>query len=232
MPKPEPEPLPIAEFEPQIKGLIDQLFFANLHFQIGTGLRKSWCEYFPEIRQAHVFWESTIRAHDTMAVIGLCRVYDNTRAADTQCLTLRRFVTTVEANPSVFQESEFRKRLEENPHVESLSQRLPKLDVNQIKTDKALCGDDQSVKNLCKLRNKVIAHLDYEYAIGKEKDYFKSHPLPYPDIQRLITQGFDILNRYSGIFIATIHSDLLASRQDQDYLVVLEALKKLRPNDE
>jgi len=77
-----PKPLPIAEFEPQIKGLIDQLFNANLHFQIGTGLRNSWREYYPEIIQAHVFWEYTIHAHDTMAVTGLCRVYDNTKTAD------------------------------------------------------------------------------------------------------------------------------------------------------
>jgi len=220
------------EFEPQIKGLIDQLFIANLHFQIGTGLRKSWREYYPEFIQAHVFWHYTIHAHDTMAVLGLCRVYDNTKIADKTCLTLRRFITTVEANPSVFQESEFRKRLEKNPHVDYLSQRLPKLDANQIKADKAFCDDDLSVKHLRKLRSNVIAHLNYEYAIGKEKDYSKSHPLPYPDIQKLVDQGFGILNRYSGIFIATTHSARLASQQDQDYLEVLKSLRKLRPPDE
>ena len=106
-------PLPITEFEQQIRGLVDQLFTANLHFQIGTGLRKSWREYYQELVQAHVFWEYTIHAHDTMAVSGLCRVYDNTRAADRRCLTLRRIIATVKANPSVFEQAEFRKRLEQ-----------------------------------------------------------------------------------------------------------------------
>ncbi len=173
----KPKSLPIAEFEPQIKGLIDHLFTANLHLQIGTGLRKSWREYYTEVIQAPVFWQYTIHAHDTMAVLGLCRVYDDTRAADDKCLTLRRFIRTVEANPSVFQESEFRKRLEKNPHVDYLSQRLPKLDANQIKADKAFCDGDP-VNHLRKLRSNVIAHLNYEYAIGKEKDYSNSHPLP------------------------------------------------------
>src|SRR5439155_24063293 len=97
---PKAGPLPIAEFEPQLKGLIDQLFIANLHFQIGTGLRKSWREYYREVIQAPVFWQYTIHAHDTMAVLGLCRVYDDTKAADDKCLTLRRLILTVQANPT------------------------------------------------------------------------------------------------------------------------------------
>ena len=193
---PKPKALPVSEFEPQIKGLVDQLFYSNLHFQIGTGLRESWREYYKEIVPAHVFWQFTIHAHDTMAVLGLCRVFDSTKVADKSCLTLRRFITTVEANPSIFQESEFRRRLAKNPHVESLSQNLPKLDANQIKTDKLFCDSNASVKHLQKIRNNIIAHLNYDYAIGKDKDWIKANPLPYLDIQNLIRHGFHILNRY------------------------------------
>jgi len=225
------KPLPIAEFEPQIKGLIDQLFFSNLHFQIGTGLRESWREYYKEIVGSHVFWQFTIQAHDTMAVLGLCRVYDGSKIADKKCLTLRRFITTVETNPGIFKESEFRKRLEKNPHVESLSRQLDKLDGNRIKMDKAFCDDDKSVKHLHELRNNVIAHLNYEYAIGKNKNWSKSNPLPYSDIKKLISQGFDIVNRYSGIFIANTHTDRLMSKQDEDYLEVLKSLRKLRSQE-
>lgn len=223
-----PKPLPIADFEPQIKGLIDQLFFSNLHFQIGTGLRESWREYFNEINRSHVFWKFTIQAHDMVAVLGLCRVFDNTKIADKTCLTLRRFITTVEANPHIFQESEFRRRLEKNPHVESLSQQLQKLDASQIKKDKAFCDDDAFVKHLRTYRNNRIAHLNYEHAIGKDKNWSNSNPLPYSEIQRLINQGFEILNRYSGIFVANTYSQRLVSREDQDYLEVLKSLRKLR----
>jgi len=226
------DPLPIAEFEQQLRGLVDQLFAANLHFKIGSGLRKSWREYYEELVQAHVFWQYTIHAHDTMAVLGLCRVYDNTRAADQRCLTLRRIIATVEANPRVFEQAEFRKRLEQNPHVDYLSQRLPRLERNQVEADIEFCDKDESVKALVALRNKLIAHADYEYSIGKEKDYSKSHPLPYEDIQRLIDRGFEIVNRYSGIYIAKTHSDRLASQQDQDYLEVLRALRKAALNCE
>jgi AbiU2 len=227
---PTPEPFPIAEFEPQIKGLIDQLFYANLHFQIGTGLRQSWREYYPEIIQAFVFWQYTIQAHDTMAVLALCRVYDNSRVADKQSLTLRRFITTVENNPTVFHATEFRKRLANNPSVNSLSQRLQPPHAAQIAKDKANC-EDQRVKDLCDRRNKLIAHSDYDFTIGKNKDYYNKHPLPYSDIQLLIDRGFDILNRYSGIFIACTHSQRLASQQDQDYLKVLKSLRQLTPRE-
>ena len=81
------------------------------------------------------------------------------------------------------------------------------------------------------LRNKLIAHADY-YSVGKEKDYSKSHSLPYEDIERLIDRGFEIVNRYSGIYIAKTHSDRLASQQDQDYLEVLRALRKAALNRE
>jgi hypothetical protein len=114
------EPLPIAQLEQQLKGLIDQLFAANLHFKIGSGLRKSWREYYEELVQAHVFWKYTIHAHDTIALLGLCRVYDKTRAANQRCLTLRRIIATVEANRRVFEPAEFRKRLQQNPHVDYL----------------------------------------------------------------------------------------------------------------
>jgi len=222
------KPLPISEFEPQIKGLIDQLFFSNLHYQIGTGLRESWREYYQEVVPSHVFWQFTIQAHDTMSVLGLCRVYDNTKFANKTCLTLRRFISTVEANPDVFQESEFRKRLEKNPHIDSLAQRLPKLDPNQIEADKEFCDSDAMVKHLRKYRSNMIAHLNYEYAVGKDKDWSKSNPIPYSDIKKLIKQGFEILNRYSGIFVANTHSERLVSKQDEDYLEVLKSLRRLR----
>jgi hypothetical protein len=218
-------PLPIAEFEQHVNALVNQLFTANLHFQIGTGLRESWREYYQELIQAHVFWEYTIHAHDTMAVLGLCRVYDKTRVAAWESLTLRRLIETVKANPNVFEQAEFRKRLGQNPHVDYLSQRLPKLDADQIESDIEFCDNDLSIKELFLLRNKLIAHADYEYSIGKEKNYSKSHPLPYEDIQRLIDRGFEIMNRYSGIYIATTHSDRLASQRDQDYVEVLRALR-------
>jgi hypothetical protein len=221
-------PLPIAEFEQHVNALVDQLFTANLHFQIGTGLRESWREYYQELIQAHVFWEYTIHAHDTMAVLGLCRVYDKTRVAAWESLTLRRLIETVKANPNVFEQAEFRKRLGQNPHVDYLSQRLPKLDADQIESDIKFCEHDALIEELHVLRNKVIAHADYEYSIGKEKDCSRSHPLPYEDIQRLIDCGFKIVNRYSGVYIARTHSDRLASRQDQDYLEVLRALRAVR----
>jgi hypothetical protein len=239
----EPNPLPIAEFKGQIKGLIDQLFIANLHFQIGTGLRKSWSEYHPEIVQAPVFWEYTIHAHDTMAVLALCRLYDNTKCADKRSLTLRRFLATVERRLAFFQKRELQKRLAKNVHLNYLSQLLKLPDANQLKTEKDHCApikidndlckqikmdkdlcEDKLVHDLIKLRHRVIAHLDYDYAVGKEKDYFKSHPFPYPAIQDLIERGFEIVNHYSE----TTHSARLASNQDQDYLEVFKSLGKLR----
>ena len=201
---------------------------ANLHFQIGTGLRKSWRDYYQEIVEAHVFWQYTIRAHDTMAMLTLCRTYDRTRFGDTKCLTLPRFIATVETNPEIFAKDEFRKRLEQNnnPHVEYLVQRLSTLDSEQVAKDKAFCDQD-AVKRLQTFRNKVIAHSDYEYSMGAQKDFSALNPFPFDDIQKLIDGGFQIVNRYSGLYVATTHSERIASREDQDYLNVLKALKRL-----
>ena len=62
-------------------------------------------------------------------------MYDKTTAANQRCLTLRRIIATVDANRRVFEPAEFRKRLQQNPHVDYLSQRLPTLDAKQIEAD-------------------------------------------------------------------------------------------------
>src|SRR5580700_6628591 len=107
-------PFPDDDFEQQLKGLFDELFSANVHFQIARGLQKNWREYYGELVRAHVFWVYTIHAHDTVAVVRLCRIYDLTKSGETSGLTLPRLIATVQADPKVFDKPDFRDRIEED----------------------------------------------------------------------------------------------------------------------
>jgi len=104
-------------------------------------------------------------------------------------------------------------------------QRLPRLERNQVEADIEFCDKDESVKALVALRNKLIAHADYKYSIGKER-IIQITSLAVRRYTAIVDRGFEIVNRYSGIYIAKTHSDRLASQQDQDYLEVLRALRK------
>jgi hypothetical protein len=72
-------------------------------------------------------------------------------------------------------------------------------------------------------RNNFYAHRSRDHAIDAEA-FVKKYPLSMSEIQRLLANGVEIVNRYSNLFIATHHSTNIVGRDD--YLQLLKAVRQ------
>ncbi len=81
---------------------------------------------------------------------------------------------------------------------------IGELDLAQLDRDITFSSNEnEKVKNLNTWRDRVIFHND-ERELFRQKPFEDEHPPP--DIEMLIDQGFQILNRYSQFFDTTVYS--------------------------
>jgi hypothetical protein len=209
----------------EIDVLQRDVFRAKVHFDIFKGLMEAWPEYNPEIRNSPCFWNFTMQAHIDAVVAGLCRIYDGNRVA----LQLTRFLEeSVKKNPNLFSKAAFEARLKGQAHrdVEGLAKYPRSLNYEQLTKDLWFCSDENPlVKTLRLWRKNIVAHFNYAEAVNQAEPFHKRHPLPFADIQKLIDEAFSIVNSYSSLFRASIHSTEFASKQHTDYLFVLKSLR-------
>jgi len=209
----------------EIDSLQRDVFYAKVHFDIFNGLRNSWSEYIREIQNSPCFWDFTMRAHIDARVIRLCRIYDE----DGSAFHLTRFLEeSIRKNPNLFSEEAFRKRLknETNRDVGTLAKYRRNLNPEQLKKELWFCSNHNPlVKNLREWRNNMVAHFNYNEAINQSEPFHKRHPLLFEHIQELIDEAFSIVNHYSSLFRASVHSTEFASKQHTDYLFVLNSVK-------
>jgi hypothetical protein len=210
----------------QIKALHNQLFNAKVHFDLYMGLAKAWRgKHNREMRDSPIFWQFTMRAQINTAVSYLCRVYDTDAAA----LQLPRFLETVEKSASEFCESEFRRRHQANPNVESLAKYPRNISLKSLEQDREFCSESNPlVANLMRWRNNFLAHFNYREAVLERDPIHKRHPLPLEHIKILIDGGLAILNRYSALLDEITYGNQIASQQGSDYSDVLKALRLAR----
>src|SRR5271170_859538 len=82
------------ELEKQIKTLQNELFVADVQFELQVGLRKAGPDFEKAFRVSPLFWNYTFDAHIGMVVLRLCRIY----YADENTLSLPIFLKNIESN--------------------------------------------------------------------------------------------------------------------------------------
>jgi hypothetical protein len=88
----------------------------------------------------------------------------------------------------------------------------------------AFIGEDNpAVKALIVWRNNYFSHRSPHHAIN-DISLTSTHPLQSADIDRLLTEGMAILNRYSGLFWANHYSTDIIGRDD--FRSVLHAVRE------
>jgi hypothetical protein len=110
-----------------------QLLNAKAHFDIFMGLRESWPKYINGINCSRVFWNFTMQAHSGMAVLNLCRLYDQNKRA----IHLPRFLKDIEQSAHLFNVTAFRERLkiDQKQHIANLAKYPRSLDRKQLTKD-------------------------------------------------------------------------------------------------
>jgi hypothetical protein len=209
------------EFRRLLTTLLDDLVDARFHFSLHQNLAKATDEYAKEFAQSPTFWRLTFRAHIEAVLIRLCRAYDT---YDHSALNLRNLLDTIEANLSVFDEPNFRKRLKGNAFVESLAAELKPPDPAQLQKDSdAVSNSDPLVHKLIMWRHNYVAHRNSHFALNP-KTFDARYPLSFPEIDMLLNRALEIGNRYSLLFDASTHATFMVGRDD--YLSILKAVRE------
>jgi hypothetical protein len=209
-----------AEFKRLLQALVDELIDAHDHFRLHQDLDAAIPDYQAEFNQSAAFWTFTLSAHRDATLLRLCKVYDLYEGKPS--LNLRNFLETIEANLHFFEEPNFRERLKDNPFVDSLAADPRKPDPAQLQKDlESVSNADTLVKKLTIWRNNYFAHRSRSSALDP-KSFTKQNLILFSDIEALIDNGLRIVNHYSSLFSAAVHTSLPI----RDYKYLLDAVRR------
>lgn len=201
-----------------VDGLANDIIDAHVHYKMHCDLIEAVNACPVATRESNNFWHMTISAHIRLSQAMLTRAYDQEHRA----LHLRSWLTLIGDNLEMFSESNFRRRMKDNPYVDSLASEYRIPDQQQLEADIALCNATDPLVNLLVChRNNEGAHRSGKLtANGKRIN--DMHPLTYVDFETLLTRALDILDRYSTLFAATSYSTNVIGRHD--YKAVFQAM--------
>jgi hypothetical protein len=212
-----------GEFHSLLFGLVDELVGAAMHHKLVRNLVAAIPEYSREFSQSPAFWSLTFQAHKDAVLIRLCKAYDQYGSGNPS-LNLLNLLDTIQANLPLFDEPHFRQRLKDNAFVDSLAETPRKPNLAQLQQDKESVGtSDPLVAKLIIWRHNFYAHRSPAQVLSPET-FAANYPLSVEEIERLLSNGLKIVNRYSDLFIATQHSTKLVG--DDDYLWLLKAVRE------
>lgn len=171
--------------------LANELTRANTHFHFAKKLHDNR----HQLGWAKDFWDYTITAHCSIALLNLCRVYDYHKKG----LNLINCLQTIDR------------------------QALDQKNRDQWDIYATECGTKSQnpfVKSLREWRHKIIAHYNIEAALDREK-FNKDHPLePEEIIQNLVENGFKILEWCSTVRgRIVIYEKLIPGKEDCEKLL-------------
>jgi hypothetical protein len=207
----------------QIEKLRNELFVANVQFELYVSFKKAAPAFKDEIRCSPLFWDYTIQAHIDMVVLRLCRLYD----PDNRTLSLPNFVNTIEANREMFTKSAFIERNKNNPNLERQIKYNRDLSPNFFEEANKICSrNNPIVNNLLMVRHHFVAHLNRKLTFDGAELFQKKFPLHFKDIEKLIENGFSLLNSVSSIFGGSVFDSTKGTNYPfDDFKFILETIK-------
>ncbi len=209
-----------AQFKRLLEALVDEIIDARDYFRLHRDINATIQDYQAEFNQSAAFWTFTLNAYMDAIFLRLCKAYDLSEGNPN--LSLRNFLETIQANLNLFDEPNFRERLKDNPFVDSLAADPRKPDSAQLQRDlESVSNANPLVRKLTIWRNKYFAHRSRSSALDP-KGFVEQNSILFSEIKALIDNGLRIVNFYSSLFGATVHTSLPI----KDYRYLLEAVRK------
>jgi hypothetical protein len=221
-PAPAKDALHIArELVAEMESLQDELRHASTHFHLFIALRDSAPEFQVEFEKAPLFWSFTRHAHLQASVIFICRIFDQHKSGS----HFSRLLQNIQNNLRLFDREQFWER--NKAHLFNLSlisnARRPSDEV--LKTDIEFCSvSNPLIATLKNWRDNAIAHKNRRVVVGQAR-FLENDPLQYETIQKLIGEGYRMLNYYSTRFQG-VEFGSFPPAQLNDYRNVLSALRQ------
>src|SRR6266849_284333 len=199
-----------VEFERLLDEVVLEANRAADYWNLVRGLDVEFDHYQKEFSQSLVFWSLIFRALYGTVLSYLGRLYDQTRGA----LSLGSFLLTIKNHLDYFSEKSFRRRLKDNPYVESLAADMRSLDVSALDAEinRASSNSDRLVKKLQKVRNKVIAHRDPQ--LVRLATLSALSGLTNDEVETLIERATRTANKYSILYRASSFSEKVIGSED------------------
>ena len=208
----------------QFESLLDNLLKETIDGECYFKLYQDILESIPENRivfiQSNTFWSLVTNALLDGTLTRLCRIYDQ----HTQSLSIINLLDTIEANLAIFDTTNFKERLKDNPLVESLAETARKPDIQKLEKDRAsVRRNDPQVKKLIIWRNNIIAHKTANNIL-EDIDIIKNYVITREEVRLLLDRATSILNNYSSLFRASTYSTKIVGHDD--YIYILKAVKE------
>jgi hypothetical protein len=206
------------ELNTLLDALAREITKANDYYRLFRNLISAIPAYEREILQSNTFWTFVIEALRETYMGCLCRIYDQ----QNKSLNLVNLLDTMKANHGFFSEAHFRQRLAKNAFVDSLARtnRIPRIE--DLEKDILQVSDENPrVKKLIIWRNNIVAHIGSKVSLGK-KQVLLDNPLSEDEVEVLVKDSLDIFNKYSSLYRASTHSQLLIG--GDDYKILLKFL--------
>ncbi len=202
------------EFKRLLEGLASDIVDAHIHYNLYKNLKSS-LEKFPLVAaQSNTFWVTTLKSHLSLSLFMLTKAYDQ----NSNALHLLSFLQTIKANPTLFEEANFRERKKDNPFVDSLANESRIPDLTSLDGDISLCSDsDPLVRILIAHRGNALAHRNAKNT-ARGKSISEIYPLSWEDFEALLARAIEVLNKYSQLFEASTYSTRPIGADDYRYI--------------
>ena len=193
-----------------IKVLANDVVNAVIHWKLSRGIIEA-AETWPLVtQQSNTFWSLTIKAHVNVSVLNMCRVFDQ----EGDSLHLLRLLNLIKLNLPLFDNTNFRERLRDNPFVVSLAQSARRPDATQLDSDIELCSrQNPLVKRLVIHRNTSLAHHSQKRRLNSAPPR-SDETILNDDFEILLNRAVEIINRYSSLFSAEHFSTQIVGHDD------------------
>ncbi len=213
------------EFSLLRNALSSDIGHAHFHYKLLCALQDAHDQYWEVFNQSRTFWHLTLEAHQDATLFRLGRIFDQEKGA----LSLGNWLQTIKSNLHFFDESNFRKRLQDNPFVESLAKDFRKPDQYELEQDIGSVvvsqkkGTDNVVKKFINIRNKYLAHKDPGVLLPSRGPQMVAD-LSWDEIEHLLSLADRLLSKYSILFAASVDSTTMLGQDDYKY--VLETIQE------
>jgi hypothetical protein len=208
-----------AEFERLLDHISIEAFRATDYWRLLRGLDAAIDVYGREFSQTRAFWGFTFNALHEVVLSYLGRLYDKTPGA----LSLENFLQVVKSCAPYFSEESFRRRLQNDPNVESLAAGTRTLDVSALEAEiLGVSVNEPLVKRLHDLRNKYVAHRDANMV--RLASLSSLAGLTVTDVETLLDRATQIATKYSLLYRRSCLSGKVVGADD--YGDLLQLLKE------
>jgi hypothetical protein len=219
-PAPMKNALQIAgELAAEMESLQEELRHASTHFHLFTSLRDSVSKFQTELEKAPLFWSFTMNAHLQAAVIYICRIFDRHKRGS----NFSRLLENIQNHLLLFDREQFWEPNKDN--ILKLRPSPIRPSEKMLKSDIEFCDvQNPLIATLKNWRDHAIAHKNRQVALG-QGGFLENDPLQYATIQKLIEEGYRMLNYYSTRFQG-VEFGSFPPEQLSDFQSVLSALRQ------